>query len=84
MSEPLNCILLVLAGALFGALAAGCWCGCIPRWRWRRQWRALAERQGRDFSEQGHVARFIAQQVAARNDARARELARRAGSEASR
>jgi len=82
MSEPLNSVALVLAGALFGAVATNFWCGCLPRWRWRRQWRALAERQGRDFSEQGHVARFIARCVAARADQRARDLARRTGTEA--
>lgn len=77
MPEPWNSLLLVLAGATFGAVAAGCWCGCLPRLRWRRQWRSLAEKQGRDFTESGHTARFIAQQVAERNAARARDLARR-------
>jgi len=81
MSEPLNCILLVLAGAFLGAVAAGCW-WCIPRWRWRRQWRALAERNGRDFTECGHTARFLAQSAQLRTEQRARQLARLAGTEA--
>jgi len=84
MSEVLNCILLVLAGALLGAVATGFWCGCLPRWRWRRQWRRLTERNGRDFTECGHTARFLAQSAQLRTEQRARQLARLAGTEAAR
>jgi hypothetical protein len=76
MSEPLNSIVLVLAGALLGAIASGCWCGCLPRWRWRRSWRRLAGRQGKDFSEAGHTARFLAHSAELRMGRRARELRR--------
>lgn len=99
LPEPWNSVALVVAGAVLGALASGLWCGCLGRIRWRRQWRVLAERNGRPFAEMGdrrseigdgrsemgaHTARFIMQQVAARNEQRARELARRAGTEGAR
>jgi len=74
VSEPWNSMALVVLGAALGAWAFGCWCGCLVRLRWRRQWRALAERTGRDFCEGGHTARFIAQQVARRNAERAQML----------
>lgn len=76
LPEPWNSMVLVVVGALFGGLAWGWWCGCLPRLRWRRQWRALADRNARDFSEtpSGHTARFIAQQVAKRNAERAEQL----------
>jgi hypothetical protein len=76
LPEPWNSMALVLIGSALGAWAFGAWCGCLCRLRWRRQWRALSERQGRDFSEMpsGHTARFIAQQVAQRNAERAEQL----------
>jgi len=58
--EPFNSLALVVLGSVLGALASGMWCGCLPRWRWRRS--------------QSH---------AARSEQRARDLARRAGSEVS-
>lgn len=79
--EPFNSIALLVVGALFGGIAWGWWCGCLPRLRWRRRWHKLCERQGREFYDMpsGDTARFIAQQVQARNEQRARDLARRAG-----
>jgi len=84
LPEPWYSIGLVVAGAALGAWGFGAWCGCLCRLRWRRKWRDLAERQGRDFCEGGHTARFIAAQIEARNAERARDLARRAGTEAAR
>jgi len=81
MPEPFNSLALVLLGALAGAWAFGCSCGCLGRWQRRRHWRALAGRQAAEFSESGHTARFLAQAAQARSDARARDLARRAGKE---
>lgn len=76
MNEPLNSIVLVLAGALLGAIAANCWACWVPRWFWRRSWRRLAGRQGKDFCEAGHTARFLAHSAELRMDRRARELRR--------
>lgn len=72
--EPWNSMVLVVAGAVFGGLAAGLWCGCLPRLRWRRSWRALAERQGRDFCEAGHTARFLAESARRQAEAKADRL----------
>ena len=85
LPEPWDSVAKVLVGALLGAWAAGSWCGCLGRWRWRAGWRRLAARNGEAFSDgpASHTARFIAQQVAERNAARARDLARR-GEEARR
>jgi hypothetical protein len=79
MSEPFNSIVLVLAGALFGAWFAGCWCGCLPRWRWRRSWRKLVENNGGVFEEEAacrrdQTARFHACQAERRTQERAAHL----------
>jgi hypothetical protein len=80
MTEPINSVLLVLAGALLGATAANCWACWVERWRWRRTWRGLAGRQERAFTDEpsGHAARFLAHSAELRTQARARELARMA------
>jgi uncharacterized membrane protein YccC len=79
MSEPANSIALVLIGALLGAWFAGCWCGCLPRWRWRRSWRQMVERNGGVFEEaetcrRDHTTRFIMAEVAKRNAERAAQI----------
>ena len=76
--EPFNSILLVVLGALLGAVAAGSWCGCLPRWRWRRSWRRLVERNGGEWCEAqpacGHTARFLAESARRRTESRAVRL----------
>lgn len=49
LPEPWDSVAKVLVGALLCAWAAGSWCGCLGRWRWRKQWRAIMERQERDL-----------------------------------
>ena len=74
--EPFNSMALVLIGALFGGLAWGWWCGCLPRLRWRRRWHALAERNGRAFCDapSGDTARFLAMREEQRTAERAARL----------
>ena len=79
LPEPFNSLALVLLGALAGAWAFGCSCGCLGRWQRRRHWRALAGRQAAEFSETGSAARFLAHSAQIRSERRARELARLAG-----
>lgn len=79
--EPWFLIVAVVISFLVGACSFVSSCGCVRRWRWRRQWRALTARNAREFVESGHSARFFATQAALRNEARAKALARRHGTE---
>lgn len=74
LPEPWNSIVLVVLGSALGAWAFGAWCGCLGRWRWRRSWRAITERQGRDFCEAGHPARFLAESAKRQAEAKAARL----------
>lgn len=79
LPEPFNSLALVLLGALAGAWAFGCSCGCLGRWQRRRRWRALANRQSAEFSETSIDARYLAKLAANTSERRARELAPVAG-----
>lgn len=81
--EPFNSMALVMVGALFGGLAWGWWCGCLPRLRWRRRWHALAERNGQVFYEfpaedaarlNAHLADFLSRCEEKRQADRAAKL----------
>ena len=74
MTEPWNSAALVALGSLLGAYAFGACCGCLGRWRWNRQWRALAKRNERDFCQHGHTSRFLAETAERRAAARAASL----------
>jgi len=74
MTEFWNSAALVVLGALIGAWAFGVCCGCLSRWRWNRQWRALAARNERDFCAGGHASRFLAGVAERRAAARAASL----------
>jgi hypothetical protein len=74
MNEPWNSAALVALGSLLGAWAFGLGCGCLSRWRWNRQWRALASRNERDFCGGGHASRFLAETAERRHAARAASL----------
>lgn len=74
MNEPWNSAALVALGSVLGAYAFGLGCGCLSRWRWNRQWRALAERNERDFCSGGHASRFLAETAERRHAARAANL----------
>ena len=74
MNEPWNSAALVALGSLLGAWAFGLGCGCLTRWRWNRQWRALAARNERDFCSGGHASRFLAETAERRAAARAASL----------
>jgi len=65
---------LVVLGSLLGAFAFGLCCGCLGRWRWNRQWRALAKRNERDFCAGQHTSRFLAGVAERRAAARAASL----------
>jgi hypothetical protein len=65
---------LVALGSVLGAYAFGLGCGCLSRWRWNRQWRALAARNERDFCAGGHASRFLAETAQRRADQRAKNL----------
>jgi len=65
---------LVVLGSLLGAYAFGLGCGCLGRWRWNRQWRALAARNERDFCAGQHTSRFLAMTAERRAAARAASL----------
>jgi len=65
---------LVVLGSLLGAFAFGLGCGCLSRWRWNRQWRALAARNERDFCAGQHTSRFLAETAQRRADQRAKNL----------
>ena len=74
MNEPWNSAVLVALGSLLGAYAFGVCCGCLGRWRWNRQWRALASRNERDFCAGQHTSRFLAETAQRRADQRAKNL----------
>ena len=74
MTEFWNSAALVALGSLLGAYAFGVCCGCLGRWRWNRQWRALAKRNERDFCAGGHASRFLAETAERRAAARAASL----------
>ena len=74
MNEPWNSAALVALGSLLGAWAFGVCCGCLGRWRWNREWRALAKRNERDFCAGGHASRFLAGVAERRLAARAASL----------
>lgn len=74
LPEPWNSLALVLLGSVLGAWAFGAWCGCLCRLRWRRSWRAIEARQGRDFCEAGHTARFLAEAARRQAEAKAAKL----------
>ena len=74
MNEFWNSVGLIVLGSVLGAYAFGLGCGCLGRWRWNRQWRALAERNERDFCSNGHASRFLAETAERRLAARAANL----------
>ena len=74
MNEFSNSAALVALGSLLGAYAFGVCCGCLGRWRWNREWRALAKRNERDFCAGGHASRFLAETAERRHAARAANL----------
>jgi len=74
MIEPWNSAGLIVLGSLLGAYAFGVCCGCLSRWRWNRQWRALASRNERDFCAGQHTSRFLAETAQRRAAARAASL----------
>lgn len=74
MTEFWNSAALVALGSLLGAWAFGLGCGCLTRWRWNREWRALAKRNERDFCAGGHASRFLAGVAERRLAARAANL----------
>ena len=74
MTEFWNSAALVALGSLLGAWAFGAGCGCLGRWRWNRQWRALAKRNERDFCVGQHTSRFLAMTAERRAAARAASL----------
>ena len=74
MNEPWNSVGLIVLGSVLGAYAFGLGCGCLSRWRWNRQWRALAARNERDFCANQHTSRFLAETAERRLAARAANL----------
>jgi len=74
MTEFWNSVGLIVLGSVLGAYAFGVGCGCLSRWRWNRQWRALAARNERDFCAGGHASRFLAGVAERRAAARAASL----------